>query len=234
MNGEPIELHELFDPGNIEDRWVFMLAGVVTDLATIESIFKTALHGNDSHPAHRFYLQRQLTARIVEADRVVLAIRGNPQVEAFIERIGAKNEADWLIGRFAKNGEGESVIDATLRASRHRTVHHAKLNSTELKATLELAHDEPAWIERHGGKGRAIIEFPETVLTRSIFAGNDGRLNEALLKDRAMLIEEVLKHFFALWQIVWPAQVRRKGVDPARLYRIVNGDMGTGASDEIA
>lgn len=234
MSGAPIELRDLFDPESIEDRWVFMLAGVVADLATIESTFKTALHGDDSHPAHRFYLQRQFAARIVEADRVVLAIRGNSKVEAFIERIEAKDEADWLIARFAKGDEDESTIDATLRDGRHRTVHHAKLNSAELKRTLELARDEEVWIERHEGKERAIIEFPESVLTRYILAGKDGRLNEALLKDRAMLIEEVLKHFFDLWQIVWPAQVRQRGVDPSQLYRIVKGDENARTSDEVA
>jgi hypothetical protein len=231
MSTEPIELHELFDPESIEDRWVFMLAEVVADLGTIESIFKTALHGDDSHPAHRFYLQRQLAARIVEADRVVLAIRGNPTVEAFIKRIEAEDEASWLVARFTKGDKEESAINATLRDGRHRTVHHAKLNSTELKETLELARDEAVWIERHDGKERAIIEFPEVVLTRYIFAGKDCRLDEALLKDRAVLIEEVLNHFVALWQIVWPAQVQRKGVDPARLYRIIKV---TRASDEIA
>lgn len=232
MSDEPVELQDLFDPENIEDRWVFMLAGVVGDLATIESVFKTALHGDDSHPAHRFYLQRQVGARIVEAGRVVLAIRGNPQIEAFIERIGAKEDADWLISRFAKGDKEDSVIDATLRDGRHRTVHHAKLNSVELKATLELARDEAVWIERHDGKGREIIEFPEAVLTRYIFAGKDGQLDEALLKKRAALIEEVLGHFAALWQIVWPAQVQRKGVNPTGLYRIVKGEEGVGTSDE--
>ena len=221
MTGEPVELRELFDPARTEDRWVFMLSGVIADLATIEGIFKTALHGPDSHPAHRFYLQRQLAARIVEADRVVLAIRGNPEVETFIEGLGAKTDADWLVERYAKVDSDDSVIDSTLREGRHRTVHHAKLNSPELRTTLEMAQDEEVWIERHDGKGREIIEFPETVLTRSIFAGEDGGLDEGLLVKRAALIEEVLKHFAALWQTVWPAHVRGKGVDPARFYRIV-------------
>jgi hypothetical protein len=73
-SGEEVELRELFDLDDIVDRWVFMLAGVVADLATMESVFKKALHSDDAPPAHRFYLQRQLGARIVEADRVVLAI----------------------------------------------------------------------------------------------------------------------------------------------------------------
>jgi hypothetical protein len=226
MTDEPIELRELVDPARTEDRWVFMLSGVIADLATIEGIFKTALHGPDSHPAHRFYLQRQLAARIVEANRVVLAIPGNPKVEAFIERIGGKTEADWLIERYAKGESDESVIDSTLRDGRHRTVHHAKLNSPELRTTLELAQDEEVWIERHDGTEREIIEFPETVLTRSIFAGEDGELDEGLLVKRATLIEEVLKHFAALWQTVWPAHVRDKGVDPARFYRIVTDEGG--------
>jgi hypothetical protein len=95
-----------------------------------------------------------------------------------------------------------------------------------LKATLELAHDEAIVVERHEDKKREIIDFPETVLTRYIFAGKEGRLDMALLKQRAALIEEVLKHFAALWLIVWPAQVRRRNVDPARLYRIVEGENG--------
>ena len=222
MTDKPVELRELINPARTEDRWVFMLSGVIADLATIEGIFKTALHGPDSHPAHRFYLQRQLAARIVEANRVVLAIPGNPKVEAFIERIGAKTEADWLIERYAKGARDESVIDATLREGRHRTVHHAKLNSPELRTTLELAQDEEVWIERHDGKEREIIEFPETVLTRSIFAGEDGALDESLLVERAELIDEVLKHFAALWQTIWPAQVREKGIEPTRFYRIVS------------
>jgi len=59
---------------------VFMLGAVIADLGTMETTFKTALHGEGSHPAHRFYLQRQLSARIVEADRVVLAISGNREI----------------------------------------------------------------------------------------------------------------------------------------------------------
>jgi hypothetical protein len=224
MTDEAVELHELFNPKSIEDRWVFLLSETVSDLAIAESVFKDALHGEHSHPAHRFYLQRQLSARIVEADRVVLAIRGNRKVEEFIERIGAKDEADWLVARFAKRNSGESEIDATLREGRHRTVHHAKLNSPELMATLELARDEAVRIERDNGKGREIIEFPESVLTRYIFAGEGGKLDERLLKERATLIEEVLDHFAKLWQIAWPALVRAKGVDPAHLYRIVGNE----------
>jgi hypothetical protein len=206
-----------------------MLAGVVTDLATIESTFKTALHGEDSHPAHRFYLQRQLTARIVEADRVVLAIGGNAVVAKFVERIGAEAAADWLMARYGNGESEESLIDKTLREDRNRTVHHARLNGEELKATLELARDEAVWVERHKGKEREIIEFPETVLSRSIFAGPDGNLSKALLKERAELIQDVLRHFATLWQIVWAAHVGAKGVDPTRLYRIVT-DEGEGSS----
>lgn len=224
MPDNPVELRELFDPGNKVDRWVFMLAGVVSDLATVESIFKTALFGEDSNPAHRFYLQRQLGARIVEADRVVLAIRGNREVEEFVERVGAKTEADWLIARFAKVESDESMIDETLRDGRHRTVHHAKLNSVELRATLSLAHDEAVIVERDHEKGREIIEFPESVLNRYIFAGADGNLDEVLLRERAALMDEVLKHFTALWLTIWPAHVSRKGIDPVRLFRIVGSD----------
>lgn len=228
MTGEAVELRELIDPSSVVDRWVFLLSETVSDLAIAESVFKDALHGDDSHPAHRFYLQRQLSARIVEADRVVLAIPGNRKVTEFLERIGATDEADWLVARFAKGESGESVIDATLREGRHRTVHHAKLNSPELEATLELAQDEEVWIERHNEKGREVIEFPESVLTRYIFAGKDGKLDTDLLKERAALIEEVLDHFAKLWQIAWPALVRAKGVDPARLYRIVGDDKPDG------
>lgn len=113
------------------------------------------------------------------------------------------------------------MIDETLREGRHRTVHHAKLNSPELRATLALAHDEAVIIERHQGKGREIIEFPESVLTRYMFAGEDGDFDKPLMVKAIDLMEEVLRHFAALWQIVWPAQVQRKGVNPVRLYRIV-------------
>jgi hypothetical protein len=220
---EPVPLRDLFDPEDITDRWVFMLAGVVADLATIESTFRTALHGDDSHPAHRFYLERQLGARIVEANRVVLAVRGNQKITAYLESIGAKVEADWLIAKFAKGDSDESEIDATLRDARNRTVHHAKLNSRELKETLELGQDEAIVIERDDEKGREIIEFPEAVLTRYILAGDDGTLDEEVMRKRVALIREVLKHLSALWLIVWPAHVRRKGVDPVRLHRIVGG-----------
>jgi hypothetical protein len=228
VTDEAVELRELIDPSRMEDRWVFLLSETVSDLAIAESVFKDALHGDDSHPAHRFYLQRQLLARIVEADRVVLAIPGNRKVEEYVKRIGAKAEADWLVARFSKGASGESVIDTALRAARHRTVHHAKLNSPELEATLELAGDEVVQIERHDGKSREVIEFPESVLTRYIFAGQDGQLDTRLLKEWAGLTEEVLDHFAKLWQIVWPALVRAKGVDPARLYRIVGDDKPDG------
>jgi hypothetical protein len=224
MTDEPIELHELFDPENIEDRWVFMLAAVVADLATMESTFKTALRGNGSHPAHRFYLQRQLGARIVEADRVVLAIAGNREIKTFIDRIGAGAEADWLIARYAKGETEESEIDRALRSGRHRAVHHAKLNGEELKATLEIARDEAVVVERDETKRREIFEFPEAVLTRYVFAGEDGRADLKVLREQAALSEEVLKHFAALWLIVWPAHVRGKGIDRARLYRIVSDE----------
>ena len=75
MPENPVELSDLFDPDSKVDRWVFMLAAVMADLAAMESTFKAAVHGEDSHPAHRFYRQRQLSARIFEASRVVLAIR---------------------------------------------------------------------------------------------------------------------------------------------------------------
>jgi hypothetical protein len=221
---DPVELHELFDADNKVDRWVFMLAAVMADLAPMESTFKTAVHGDDSHPAHRFFLQRQLAARIFEANRVVLAIRGNREVAKFVRQVGARDEADWLIERFAKSDADQSVIDEILREPRHRTVHHAKLNSAELRATLTLTHDEAVIIERHEGKGREIIEFPESVLTRYMFAGEDGDFDKQLMVKAIDLMEEVLRHFVALWQIVWPAQVRHKGVDPARLYRIVTDE----------
>lgn len=224
MPDNPVELHELFDADNKIDRWMFMLAAVMADLAPMESTFKNAVHGDDSHPAHRFYLQRQLAARIFEANRVVLAIRGNREIEKFVQRVGAKEKADWLIARYAKGDSDESVIDEILREGRHRTVHHARLNSDELRATLAVAHDEAMIIERHEGKGRSIIEFPETVLTRYIFAGEDGDFDERLMRKAIDLMEEVLRHFAALWSIVWPEQVRRKGIDPARLHRIVGGD----------
>jgi hypothetical protein len=224
VSEEPIELHELFDPDEIEDRWVFMLAAVVADLGTMETTFKTALHGEGSHPAHRFYLQRQLSARIVEADRVVLAIPGNREIGTFIDRIGARAEADWLIARYAKGEADESEIDRALRSGRHRAVHHAKLNGEELKATLELARDEAVVVERDEARQREIFEFPEAVLTRSVFAGEDGNLDEKVMRERATLSDDVLRHFGALWLIVWPAHVRSKGVDPSRLYRIVTDE----------
>jgi hypothetical protein len=96
-DGGEVELCELFDPSDIVDRWVFMLAGVVADLATMESVFKAALHGDDAPPAHRYYLQRQLGTRIVEADRVVLAIPGNPAIQRFVKAVGADEEAEWLV-----------------------------------------------------------------------------------------------------------------------------------------
>jgi hypothetical protein len=94
----------------------------------------------------------------------------------------------------------------------------------ELRATLELAHDEAVIIERHEGKGREIIEFPESVLTRYIFAGEDGDFDKAKVLKAIELMEEVLQHFRALWLIIWPEQVRSKGIDPARLHRIVPPD----------
>lgn len=223
MPEEPVKLHELFDPDDIEDRWVFMLGAVIADLGTMETTFKTALHGEGSHPAHRFYLQRQLSARIVEADRVVLAISGNREIETFVNQIGAKAEADWLIARYAKGEAEESEIDRALRSGRHRAVHHAKLNSEDLKATLRLAHDEAVVVERDETKQREIFEFPEAVLIRYVFGGEDGKADLKVLRERATLSEEVLKHFAALWLIVWPAHVRGKGVDPSRIYRIAGG-----------
>lgn len=226
MPENPVELREMFDPDNRVDRWVFMLAAVIADLAPMESTFKTAVHGDDSHPAHRFYLQRQLAARIVEADRVVLAIRGNPEVERFIKRIGGKEQADWLIARYAKGDSDESTIDKALRAGRNRTVHHARLNSAELRATLALAHDEAVIVERHEGKGREVIEFPESVLTRYVFAGENGDLDMQVMTAAIDLMEGVLRHFKDLWLIVWPAQVKAKGIDPTRLHRIVGDEDG--------
>jgi hypothetical protein len=229
VSERPVELHELFDPDDTRDRWVFMLAAVVADLATMETTFKSALHGEGSHPAHRFYLQRQLSARIVEADRVVLAIPSNQPIEKFINRIRARSEADWLIARYTKGETDESEIDRALRSGRHRAVHHARLNGEDLRATLELTRDEAVVVERDEAQRREIFEFPEAVLTRFVFAGEDGNLDEKVMRERAALCDEVLKHFGALWLIVWPAHVRGKGVDPRRLYRIARdeGDQGT-------
>jgi hypothetical protein len=199
-----------------------MLGAVIADLGTMETTFKTALHGEGSHPAHRFYLQRQLSARIVEADRVVLAISGNREIETFVDRIGAKAEADWLIARYTKGEAEESEIDRALRSGHHRAVHHAKLNGEDLKATLRLAHDEAVVVERDD-QAAGDLRVPEAVLTRYVFGGEDGKADLNVLRERATLSEEVLKHFAALWLIVWPAHVRGKGVDPSRIYRIAGG-----------
>jgi hypothetical protein len=217
-----VELGELFDPDKQVDRWVFMLSATAADLATSERLFKNTLGDGKVPPPHRFYLQRQLMARMFEAWRVIDAYRKEAAIQAFVDQASATAEAVWLRDRFTRpEGEDESTIEKAFEITRHRTVHHAKVNSDELKATIRDAQDEATEILVYAGEKMAVIAFPESVLTRYIFGHPDDPKSKKVLAERAALIDGSLAHFADLWMKVRDAHLARKGVPLERLLRII-------------
>jgi hypothetical protein len=219
LTGRDLELRELFDPDDLLDRWVFMLSATISDLAISEVTFKDVLFDSSRQAAHRFYLQRQLAGRIIEAWRVVGAIRDNERIAEFVSNAGGDDAAKWLLEKFARKAPGEKTeIELVFRKDREGAVHHPDVNSLELRATLGAAAEERTRIVRDHDAQRATIEFPEAAIARYMFGDPSGPAGTAALKRRAELAEEAFARFKELWDAVFPAQVARKGVNPARLY----------------
>jgi hypothetical protein len=219
---EDLELRELFDPEDLIDRFVFLLAETVADLAHMDAIFHGTLEDGNP-PTYRFYMQRQVAARIVEAWRPIAAFRDMPVVREFVARAGGLEAAEWLRENLTRGPKGgETRIEKTFRADRHRTIHFAKIMDKALTETLTKAADEVVKIAvyRGGDKpGSEIIEFPEAAINRAIFGDPDQpEVFERRLRERATLIQEAHSNFVSLWQAILPAQVERKGIDPKRVY----------------
>ncbi len=219
MTDRDLELRELFDPDDLLDRWVFMLSATISDLAISEATFKDVLHDPSRQAAHRFYLQRQLAGRIIEAWWVVGVIRDNERIAEFVSNAGGDEAARWLLEKFARKApEEKTEIEQVFREDREGAVHHPDVDSPGLRATLEAAADERTRIVRDNDAQRATIEFPEAAIARYMFGDPSGPAGTAALKRRAKLAEEAFARFKELWDAVFPAQVARKGVNPARLY----------------
>jgi hypothetical protein len=219
-----LELGELFDPEDLLDRWVFMLSATISDLAISEATFKDVLHDPSSQAAHRFYLHRQLAARVIEAWRVVAAIRDSEEIAEFVSSAGGEAPAKWLLEKFARSAPGEKTeIEIVFREDREGAVHHPDVDSPELRATLEAAAQEHTRIVRDNDAQRTTIEFPEAAIARYMFGDPNSPAGTAALKRRAKLAEEAFARFKELWDVVLVAQVVRKGVNPARLYHEIGG-----------
>jgi hypothetical protein len=65
-----------------------MLSATISDLAISEATFKDALHDPGCPLAHRFHLHRQLAGRVIEAWRVVGAIRDHEEIATFVNSAG--------------------------------------------------------------------------------------------------------------------------------------------------
>jgi hypothetical protein len=225
VTGRDLELRDLFDPDDFVDRWVFMLSATISDLAISEATFKDALHDPGCPPAHRFYLHRQLAGRVIEAWRVVGAIRDHEEIATFVNSAGGGDAAKWLLEKFARTAPGEKTeIERVFREDREGAVHHPDVNSDELKATLAAAARERTRIVRDHDTESATIEFPEAAIARYMFGDPNGPAGTAALRQRADLAQEAFAHFKELWDAAIAAQVARKGVDPARLYDEIGGN----------
>jgi hypothetical protein len=219
MPDDLLAIRDLFDPDDVIDRWVFMLAGTVADIGTMQSTLEGVASDETSPIPHRFYLQRQLAARLVEAWRVVGAIHATPLVEDFVESAGAKEPADWLRERFTRlPGESESEIERVFREFRHRAVHHAELESQELKDTIAVAADVSAAIEGYRGTGRAVVAFPEMALARYMFGDLESEESLQAIEAQKALVAGAIAHFASLWLTIIRAQASRKGFDVLRLW----------------
>lgn len=225
VTGRDLELRDLFDPDDFVDRWVFMLSATISDLAISEATFKDALHDPSCPLAHRFYLHRQLAGRVIEAWRVVGAIRDHEEIATFVNSAGGGDAAKWLLEKFARTAPGEKTeIERVFRDDREGAVHHPDVNSDELKATLAAAARERTRIVRDHDTESATIEFPEAAIARYMFGDPNGPAGTAALRQRADLAQEAFVRFKELWNAAIAAQVARKGVNPARLYDEIGGN----------
>jgi hypothetical protein len=225
LTGRDLAIRDLFDPDDMVDRWVFMLSATVADLATIESAFRDALDGESAPMAHTLYMHRQLGVRMVEAWRVVGEIRDHPEIEQFVEVAGAKASADWLRERFTRTSNEQSEVERVFRHDRDRAVHHAWVNSSELRDTLNVAGKQTARIVRDHARQSATIEFPEVSISRYMFGDPGKPAGKSALLERAELAQDSFAHFKELWEAALAAQGARRGVDLSRLYHEV-GDTG--------
>ena len=221
MTGRDLEIRDLFDPDDMVDRWVFMLAATIADLATIEAAFRDALDSESAPTAHTLYLHRQLGARLVEAWRVVGEIRDEAEIARFVEEADARGPADWLRQRFTRSGSEQTEVERVFRNDRDRAVHHARINSKELRDTLSAAGHQAARIIRDHDRERATIEFPEAAINHYMFGDPTKPAGKAALQERADLAQEAFARFKELWDAALAAQVVRRGVDPLRLYHEV-------------
>lgn len=224
LTGRDLEIRDLFDPDDIVDRWVFMLSATVADLANIEAAFRDALDSESAPTAHTLYLHRQLGARIVEAWRVVAEIRDHAEVAKFLEEAGGLEPADWLRDRFTRADSEQTKIERVFRNDRNRAVHHAWVNSEELRDTLTAAGSQAARIVRDHDRERATIEFPEAAISRYMFGDPTKAPGKAALRERGDLAQEAFARFKELWDAALAAQVVRRGVNPSRLYHEVHRD----------
>jgi len=220
MRMEPLRIRDLFDPESVISQWVFALSTAVTDLATAESVFQDALHG-DGPAAHTGYHYRQLIARLYEAERVVVAIDSHDEVRDFIaQQPPAEPAVEFLRGAYLPIDS--SKVRETFGYARHRTVHHAHVGSAELRDSLADAHDQLARILVDTQRERLYYEWPEAVvshvLTREDITTDEGL---AAYAARVRFAQDIVAHFGNLLTAVMHPYAERVGVDIDRLYHDV-------------
>lgn len=216
MAAAELTIGELFPPDDVVGQWVFSLTATAADLAHVESALLTTMDGNDV--SARFYFHRSLLARLYEARRVVVVIDTLPEIAEFLARVeGTVEYVEFLRSQYLP--ADESVVDGLYGASRHRTVHHSFVGSPELRETLAEADDEAARLIVDEGRGRIIMEYPESVITRYLNPDlNDPDKREEALEQHVKLGEQI-RHSFA--KLIYPmtgAYLARRSIDPQRLY----------------
>jgi hypothetical protein len=221
----PPTVAELFPAGDLVAQWVFSLSAVAEDLSITEAAFQDVLHG-DGAPLWTGYHYRQLIARLYEAERPIITARQREDVCSFLAAIPeAAEHLDYLADHYVAPEGEQSKVRATFGGMRHRTVHHSRVGSKELREALEVAADEDARILVNHEKGWLHHEWPEAVAVRSLLGDLTTPEARAAFVERAKLAQEILRRLVALVKVVLAEHVRRRGVDPVRLIVEVTADV---------
>jgi hypothetical protein len=220
----PVTVGELFPADDLVAQWVFSLSAVAEDLAITEAAFQDVLHGEGA-PLWTGYHYRQVIARLYEAERPVISAGQHDDVCAFVAEIpGAAEHIDYLADQYVAPEGQMSKVRATFGGMRHRTVHHSRIGSAELREALEAAADEDARILVNRDEGWLHHEWPEAVALRSLLGDLTTPEANTAFRDCLKLVQKILGHLVALVKVVIAEHVSRRGIDPSRLIVEVTAD----------
>ena len=162
--------------------------------------------------------------RLVEAWKIVGAVRDRPEIAAFVHEAGAKEPADWLREHFApEGGAPDSEVERVFREDRNWAVHGPTVGSPELQGVIAAAQGEAARIVEYPDKRRAVIEFPELALARATFGEPMTKEFTRAVASRADLAQDAFLRFKALLDAALSLQCRKRGVDTIALTQVVGG-----------